>query len=1005
MLALGARNSTTPSEGREVEVGIKHFVNTSNPGFNGILKMRYTDFCVHEITLDGNVVHLTSDKVPKYTSPKVSNTRSQVDQQISKPPSNTKIEKAEDTEIKIEEISVPVEAEVAPLEAEPNASENAVNVEANGNAEDIKAEEAKLQPSNEHPLTTVEATPKVVQNPEDRRLLVTFFGEGFTGNIYGLYERILAKPSAKSGYFGELVSEPIMDRPLRAKIHGEVRRIFDSRLETEAVAEGRIRVTAARPTQPNQFAKPRKPNPRDSQNGQPRGKIGWEELGGQYLHFTMCKQNKDTMEVISYMCRTLKVKPKDFNFAGTKDRRAVTAQRVSVFRQRADAIARLNRSLRDARVGEFKYEKNPLELGELEGNQFTITLRDCHFPDERALDEEKRMVLGTSIVEDAVKQLQENGFLNYFGLQRFGTFGIGTDEVGKKILQGDFEGAAWDILAVSEQALAAALNPEAYAESSEQINKDDIERAFSIHTFKTGGKGRAALERMPRKFAGESALIRQLSTGKERDFIAAILQIPRNLRTMYVHAYQSRVWNMAASERWTRYGAKLIAGDLVLVETPAARAAAVNDEYDENGEVVVRPAAGDAALTHDDIYQRARALTAEEAASGQFTIYDVVLPLPGFDVEYPQNNIGDYYREYMSSDEGGKLDPADMRRPQKDFSLSGSYRKLMARIGKDFSFELKAYTEETEQLVETDLEKFYKAKNDRQAMNNGSYQSKGSNQPRNLQSRTNGRNQNQRGQWNNSSQEARPSGPTKAEVSKASADRHFGTAAHNAWMTAGDSIAANDKALAEAHDQKKLTEAAVDPNNVAQPRIKDTFIETRAEDGGRTGTRATITHAAQGNVSPERNGEEKPSEDAALAAENIAANTTTTGVLPVSEITRPIEVLPLPLKELWPANSEADGKLAPSNHVTERSISSISDLSEGGIKLHAPHSVDTEILDASPNKLKRPLEEIEERSEPPKIAVVVKFALGSSQYATMALRELMKAGGVKTYKPDYSSNR
>src|SRR5689334_7489436 len=41
MLALGARNSTTPSEGREVEVGIKHFVNTSNPGFNGILKMRY----------------------------------------------------------------------------------------------------------------------------------------------------------------------------------------------------------------------------------------------------------------------------------------------------------------------------------------------------------------------------------------------------------------------------------------------------------------------------------------------------------------------------------------------------------------------------------------------------------------------------------------------------------------------------------------------------------------------------------------------------------------------------------------------------------------------------------------------------------------------------------------------------------------------------------------------------------------------------------------------------
>ncbi|KAH8683181.1 pseudouridine synthase [Tricladium varicosporioides] len=845
MQALGTK-SIAPGD-REAEVGIKHFVNTSNPGFNGILKMRYTDFCVHEITLDGNVVHLTSDKVPKYTLPKV-------DQQISEPPPNTTSEKSEDTKLKIDEISVPVEVEGVFLEAETSAAGNVINTETNGNAKDtkiegIKAEDAKPQTNDENSSKTAEATPNAVENPEDHQILVTFFGEELAGEIYGLYERILAKPSAKSGFFGELLSKPITDRPLRAKIHGEVRRIFHSRLETEAVAESRIRLTAARPTQPNQFAKPKKPNPRDNQNGQPRGKIGWEELGGQYLHFTMCKQNKDTMEVISYMCRTLKVKPKDFNFAGTKDRRAVTVQRVSVFRQRADAIARLNRSLRDARVGEFKYEKNPLELGELEGNQFTITLRDCHFPDEARLDEEKRMVLGTSIVEDAVRQLQENGFLNYFGLQRFGTFGIGTDEVGKKILQGDFEGAAWDILAVSEQALAAALNPGAYAESSEQINKDDIERAFSIHTFKIGGKSRAALERMPRKFAGESALIRQLSTGKERDFIAAILQIPRNLRTMYVHAYQSRVWNMAASERWVRYGAKLIAGDLVLVETPAARAAAVKDEYDENGEVVIHPAVGDAALTHDDIYQRARALTAEEAASGQFSIYDVVLPLPGFDVEYPQNDIGDYYKEYMGSDEGGKLDPADMRRPQKDFSLSGGYRKLMARIGKDFSFELKAYTEETEQLVETDLEKFYKAKNDRQAMNNGAYQSKGSNQQRNQQSHTNGHNQNQGGHWNNSSQDA------------------------------------------------------------------------------------------------------------------------------------------------------------PSNHVAETPISSISDLSEGSIKLNTTHSVDTELLDLSPNEHKRSLDEIEERSELSKIAVVVKFALGSSQYATMALRELMKAGGVKTYKPDYSSTR
>ena len=68
-------------------------------------------------------------------------------------------------------------------------------------------------------------------------------------------------------------------------------------------------------------------------------------------------------------------------------------------------------------------------------------------------------------------------------------------------------------------------------------------------------------------------------------------QIPRNLRLMYVHAYQSYVWNAVVSERIRAHGATApIVGDLVF-EQVAGRVKAGNDEdedtemMDEEGEV------------------------------------------------------------------------------------------------------------------------------------------------------------------------------------------------------------------------------------------------------------------------------------------------------------------------------------------------------------------------------------------------------------------------------------
>jgi tRNA pseudouridine13 synthase len=178
--------------------------------------------------------------------------------------------------------------------------------------------------------------------------------------------------------------------------------------------------------------------------------------------------------------------------------------------------------------------------------------------------------------------------------------------------------------------------------------------------------------------------------------MGAILSITRGMRMMYIHAYQSYVWNFVASRRWSTYGATVIVGDLVLSER---KEGVPTIERDPNDTEIVDDADGD-----DLYYAQARPLTAEDVASGKYTIFDIVLPTPGFDVMYPLNDIGDYYQEFMGQEENGGLDPFDMRRRHKEFSLSGNYRHLIGRFITEPEYAIRLYSDDTQQMYPTDLD-------------------------------------------------------------------------------------------------------------------------------------------------------------------------------------------------------------------------------------------------------------------------------------------------------------
>lgn len=129
------------------------------------------------------------------------------------------------------------------------------------------------------------------------------------------------------------------------------------------------------------------------------------------------------MDALNRIASFLRLRANSFSYAGTKDRRAKTTQWVSVKKIDPKDILRAAKSVRGLFVGNFKFDASPLKLGRLRGNRFTIVLRN--------------VVDSAEKIEKAMIPLRDNGFINYFGLQRFGTIAdIPTHEIGRALLQG-----------------------------------------------------------------------------------------------------------------------------------------------------------------------------------------------------------------------------------------------------------------------------------------------------------------------------------------------------------------------------------------------------------------------------------------------------------------------------------------------------------------------------------------------------------------------------------------
>jgi len=247
---------------------------------------------------------------------------------------------------------------------------------------------------------------------------------------------------------------------------------------------------------------------------------------GNQTYFWLTKKNWTTESAIRAISQKCNASQRRFKFAGSKDKIAVTKQLVSAFKISADVLQKIK--LKDISIEIVGVGEAPISLGTLTGNRFEITIRDLN-PKE------------ITKLEGNLQKIKKNGFRNYFGEQRFGKGN--THIIGKFILQGKLEETVKAIICFA----------------GEKENEDvKIAKAFAVQHWRNWP---FILERFPKHLHLELDLLIWLAKpNNQNDFAGALRVLPKHIRKLYVHAYQSWLWNTAISKLKTVKGNLLIPG-------------------------------------------------------------------------------------------------------------------------------------------------------------------------------------------------------------------------------------------------------------------------------------------------------------------------------------------------------------------------------------------------------------------------------------------------------------
>jgi TruD family tRNA pseudouridine synthase len=477
--------------------------------------------------------------------------------------------------------------------------------------------------------------------------------------------------------------------------------------------------------------------------------------------FTLQKDGMDTFEAVSTMAKWLDVGEACFTYAGLKDARAITVQDITLRLNPSESRCEEGLKLLAARycasgktegqedlddvptyplfpaISDVRRVKRVLHRGESLGNRFTIKIRGlaldqadqdmspvhtpatCGVCNERIrvdpellnqLPELERASLVTmaSCVASKTQGLRCGGFLNYYGLQRFGQTPFLNYETGRRILRHEY-GDVVDLL-IGQQ---SQLNPKA---SKGYVINSTIGAPYVLHAkakeeWQRTKDPQIVSKLMPQTLEVEFKMLKYMAKemrqgrGDDWEWLserAVLGSVTWKRRLLYVYAYFSKIWNMFASLRIQEFGFEVVEGDLVLLRSTSTSNAVPKDQ------TITRTIIPQDQLTDDEQRNKTvKVVTKEDIHLKRYSMSDVVLPMPGSETVWPQNDIGRLYQQYLNYDgTGGKhaipktlIDETWVQLGKNSdefyeyYHLRGDYRKVVQTVGDTFTASLFTYRE------------------------------------------------------------------------------------------------------------------------------------------------------------------------------------------------------------------------------------------------------------------------------------------------------------------------